>query len=110
MNFKRFLVIDSDPSTYPLRSKENINNEVVEIQKSYIRICKLQEKVYNSRIIRSKHIFQSFTLLILTTNDESTMFCEKTNGVPNIKILTIGIFEIDIAGMSENQNFAWKYF
>ena len=38
------------------------------------------------------------------------MFCEKTNGVPNIKILTIGIFEIDIAGMSENQNFACKYF
>ena len=38
------------------------------------------------------------------------MFCEKTNGVLNIKILIIGIFEIDIAGMSENQNFAWKYF
>lgn len=43
-------------------------------------------------------------------NDESTMFCEKTNGVPNIKNLIIGIFEIDIAGMSENQNFACKYF
>ena len=38
------------------------------------------------------------------------MFCEKTNGVPNIKNLIIGIFEIDIAGMSENQNFACKYF
>lgn len=43
-------------------------------------------------------------------NDESTMFCEKTNGAPNIKNLIICIFEIDIAGMSENQNFACKYF
>lgn len=51
-----------------------------------------------------------FYLSILTMNDESTMFYEKTNGVPNIKNLIIGIFEIDIAGMSGNQNFACKYF
>lgn len=57
MNFELFPVIDSDPSTYPLRSKENIDNEIVGIQKSYIRICQLQEKIYNSGIIQCKHIF-----------------------------------------------------